>query len=270
LSQGEIRYKSPEDIEGIRASCRLVAETLAVIGAAIRPGITTAELDVLAEDFIHDHGATPAFKGFKGYPKSICASRNEVVVHGIPNGTVLEEGDIISIDVGTFLNGYCGDSAYTFALKGVKPEVQKLMRVTMDALLLGVEQARVGQRIGDIGFAIQDYTQRVHGYGVVRELVGHGVGFDLHEKPEVPNFGKRGRGPKLEEGLVIAIEPMITMGSRKVRVAADDWTIYTRDGQPAAHFEHTVAVRKAAADVLSTFEPIEKAVKNNPWLEELP
>jgi methionyl aminopeptidase len=187
----------------------------------------------------------------------------------MPDQTQVNEGDIISIDVGAILDGYVGDSAYTFAMKGTPPEVMQLMRVTMESLILGVDQARAGQRIGDIGHAIQEHTQGKHGYAVVRELVGHGVGKELHEKPEVPNYGKRGRGIKLEEGMVIAIEPMINMGTRRVYVGEDGWTVYTRDRQPAAHFEHTVAVRRGPADILSTFEPIQKAVKNNPWLEEM-
>jgi methionyl aminopeptidase len=265
-----IRYKTAGDIEGIRSSCSLVAETLAMLASEIRPGITTLELDQKADTFIRDNSGIPAFKGFKGFPRSICASLNDVVVHGIPNGTTVSEGDVISIDVGTFLGGYCGDSAYTFALKGVTPDALMLMRVTRESLLLGVQQAVAGHRVGDIGSAIQQHTQVKHGYGVVRELVGHGVGFELHEKPEVPNFGKRGRGVKLEEGMVIAIEPMITMGTRKVNVAKDGWTIRTRDGKPAAHFEHTVAVKRGAPDVLSTFVPIEAAVKKSLWLEEIP
>jgi len=261
-----IHYKTSEEIEFIRISCSLVADTLAMLASEIKPGTTTLQLDRLAEEFIHSHNGVPAFKGFKGFPNSICTSRNEVVVHGIPNGTTLLEGDTISIDCGAFLNGWCGDSAYTFALKGAPEEVLTLMRITKQSLMLGVAQAVNGHRIGDISSAIQQFTQR-YGYGVVRELVGHGLGKGLHEKPEVPNFGKRGRGPKLREGMVIAIEPMINMGTHKVYVQRDGWTIVTKDGLPSAHFEHTVAVKTGQPDILSTFRPIEEAIKNNRWLQ---
>lgn len=265
----KLYLKSAEEIELIRRSCGLVADTLAFLASQLKPGIRTIELDAMAEDYITGRSGIPAFKGFKGFPKSICTSVNEVVVHGMPDETTLREGDIIAIDVGAFLNGYCGDSAYTFALKGAAEDVLKLMRVTMESLMLGVEQAVVGKRVGDIGFAIQDYTQGRFGYAVVRELVGHGVGRELHEKPEIPNYGRRGKGTKLEEGMVIAIEPMINMGTRKVKVAEDGWTVYTRDHKPSAHYEHTVAVKRSNPDILSTFAPIEEAVKKNPWLEQI-
>ncbi len=259
-----IYYKTDEEIELIRQACLLVCKTLAHIGGLIRPGLSPKQLDQEAESFIRDHGAVPAFKGYKGFPASLCISRNEVVVHGIPDDTPFEDGDIVSIDCGTFLDGYYGDAAYTFPLGEVPEEVMELCRVTNTALYLGIEQAVPGNRIGDISFAIQNFCERVHPYSVVRELVGHGIGKKLHEDPEVPNFGKRGKGPKIQEGLVIAIEPMINLGKRNVKQGNDGWTVFTRDRRPSAHYEHTVAVRKEGPDILSDHKLIEAAIDGNP------
>ena len=228
----------------------------------IKPGVTTLELDKVAEEFIRDHGAIPTFKGFPNpfggpFPASICTSVNDVVVHGIPNNVPLKDGDIVSIDCGTKLNGFCGDSCYTFLVGEVSEEVKQLCKVTKEALYLGIEQAVAGHRLGDIGYAVENHCTS-HSYGVVREFVGHGVGRDMHEDPQVPNYGKRGTGTMLKNGLCIAIEPMITMGSRQVFMDPDRWTIRTRDGKPAAHYEHSLAVRQGRAEVLSSFDEIEK------------
>lgn len=254
-----IYYKTNEEIEGIRQSCLLVSRTLAEVAKQIRPGVTTLELDKVVDEFIRDHHGYPAFLGYKDFPKSACISVNEVVVHGIPNDYALKEGDIVSVDCGALLNGYYGDSAYTFAVGKINDEKKRLLRITKEALDLGVQQARVGKRIGDIAGTIQDYVQG-KGYSVVRELVGHGLGKSLHEDPQVPNYGKRGQGTKIQEGLVIAIEPMINMGRKEIYTAEDKWTVITEDGKPSAHFEHTVAVRKTGPEVLTTFEFIEEAV----------
>ncbi len=226
---------------------------------SIRPGVTTLELDKLAESFIRDNGGVPGFLRYNGFPNSICASVNSTVVHGIPTDVPLKEGDIVSVDCGVLMNGFFGDSAYTFEVGEVSPEIKKLIDVTKSCLEKGIEQAVAGKRVGDISYAVQEEAER-HGYGVVRELVGHGVGRNLHEAPEVPNFGKRGNGPVLMPGLVIAIEPMINMGKRNVKQHSDGWTIITADGLPSAHFEHTIVVRKDRAEVLSTFELIEQAL----------
>lgn len=254
-----IYFKTNEEIELIRESSLLVGKTLAEVAKLIKPGITTLELDKVAEEFIRDSGAIPGFKGYGGFPNTLCASRNEGVVHGVPNDYPLEEGDIISLDCGVIKNGFYGDSAYTFKIGMVSNEINDLLSATKKSLLLAIEQAVVGNRIGDIGYAVQNYTEG-KGYGVVRELVGHGVGKELHEKPEVPNYGRRGRGTKLQEGMVIAIEPMINLGDKAVKQDIDGWTIVTADGKASAHFEHTVAVRKGKADVLSTFEFIEEVL----------
>lgn len=254
-----IYLKTDEEIELLRESSLLVGKTLAEVAKLIKPGVTTLELDKVAEEFIRDHGAVPGFKDYQGFPNSLCTSVNEAVVHGIPNDNPLKEGDIVSVDCGTLMNGFYGDSAYTFAVGEIKPEVQKLLEATKMSLYKGIEEAVVGKRIGDIGYAVQQYTENL-GYGVVRELVGHGVGRKLHEKPEVPNYGKRGRGTKLQDGLVIAIEPMINLGRKEVMQDEDGWTIITADRKPSAHYEHTVAVRKGKADILSTFEYIEEVL----------
>ena len=264
-----IFYKTKEEIELIRYSCLLVGKAHATVAELIRPGIKTIKLDEAAETYIRDQGAIPGFKGYNDFPYTLCISVNDEVVHGMPGNYELKEGDIVSIDCGVIANAYYGDSAYTYCVGEVEPEVKKLLEVTKESLYKGIEQAVVGKRVGDISFAIQQHTERKYGYGVVRELVGHGVGRQLHEAPEVPNFGKRGRGPKLLDGLVIAIEPMINMGKKDVRRSTDGWTISTIDGKPSAHFEHTIAVNKNQADILSTFEYIEAAIKNNIELSEI-
>ena len=256
-----IYYKTDEEVSLIRESCILVSKTLAEVGSYVQPGISTQRLDEIAETFIRDHGATPAFKGYRNFPASLCISVNEEVVHGIPsNNKILKDGDVVSVDCGTVLNGFVGDSAYTFAVGEISDEVKNLLRITQECLVLGVEKAKYGNRIGDISFAVQDHAEK-NGYGVVRDLVGHGVGKKLHEDPEVPNFGRRGTGPKLLPGLVIAIEPMINMGKKNVSEASDGWTIYTQDFKPSAHFEHTVVVLKDRTEILTTFKFIEEKLK---------
>ncbi|MEJ2904390.1 type I methionyl aminopeptidase [Pedobacter panaciterrae] len=255
----KIYYKSLEEIELIRESSLLVSKTLAEVAKVIQPGVTTKKLDQLAETFIKDHGAIPAFLNYNGFPYSLCISPNEQVVHGFPSDYVIQEGDLISVDCGVIKNNYFGDSAYTFSIGEVSAEKKKLVEVTQECLRLAVEKAVVGSRIGDIGFAVQDLAEK-NGFGVVRELVGHGVGVKLHEKPEVPNYGKRGSGIKLEEGMVIAIEPMINAGTAGVKFWSDGWTVTSNDNRPSAHFEHTVAVKKGKADVLSTFSLIEEVL----------
>lgn len=252
--------KSEEEIALIKESSLLVGKTLAEVGAEIKPGVTPLALDKIAYEFIHDHGAVPGFLNYNGFPNSLCISKNEAVVHGIPNNKPLQDGDILSVDCGVLKNGYYGDSAFTFQVGEVAPEVSELLRTTRRCLELGIEQAIAGNRVGDIGFAVQQEAEH-HGFGVVRELVGHGLGKDLHEAPEVPNFGRRGKGAKLIEGLVIAIEPMINMGTREVSQLRDGWTIVTADRKPSAHFEHTIVVRKGRAEVLSTFAFIEERLK---------
>jgi methionyl aminopeptidase len=257
-----IHYKTNEEIELIRESSLLVAKTLAEVARQIRPGITTQHLDKVAEEFIRDHGAVPGFKGYHGFPYTLCVSPNEVVVHGFPSNKELKEGEILSIDCGVLKNGYYGDSAYTFAIGEVSESLKRLLKVTHSCLFLGIEQAVEGKTLGDISGTIQQYAEKA-GYSVVRELVGHGLGRNLHEAPEVPNFGSKGKGEKLKQGLVIAIEPMINMGQRFVVQERDGWTIRTSDRKPSAHFEHTVAVRKGKADVLSSFQYIEQALTEN-------
>lgn len=260
-----IFLKTEDEIELLRASNILVGKTLAELAKVIQPGISTGQLDRLAEEFIRDHGAIPTFKGFPNpygspYPASICTSVNEVVVHGIPHDdVVLKDGDIISIDCGTFMNGFCGDSAYTFCVGDVAPEVRQLLKATKEAFYLGIEHAVQGQRLGDIGFAIQQHCEN-QGYGVVREFVGHGIGKDMHEEPQVPNYGKRGTGIKLKTGMCLAIEPMITLGSRQLVMERDGWTVRTKDRKAAAHFEHTIAVGSCKAEILSTFSFIEEVL----------
>ena len=258
----KIYYKSLEEIELIRESSLLVSKTLAEVAKIIKPGVTTLSLDKMAYEFIKDHGAIPAFLNYGGFPNSLCISPNEQVVHGFPNDHVIKEGDLISVDCGVIKNNYFGDSAYTFSIGEVDAEKQKLCKVTQECLNLAIEKAVVGMRVGDIAFAVQNHAE-TNGFGVVRELVGHGVGVKLHEKPEVPNYGKRGSGIKLEEGMVIAIEPMINAGKAGVKFWSDGWTVTTIDNKPSAHFEHTVAIKKGKADVLSTFSLIEE-VLNKP------
>ncbi len=256
-----IPIKTDEEIEIQRQSSLLVGKTLAEVAKHIRPGVKTIELDKVAEEFIRDHGAVPGFKGYGGFPATLCISINDAVVHGIPGDVELKDGDIVSIDCGTYMNGFYGDSAYTFPVGEVDEEVLLLLERTKQSLYLGIEQAVAGKRVKDIGYAIQTYVEGF-GYGVVRDLVGHGVGRNLHEEPEVPNFGRRGTGPKLKPGMCLAIEPMITMGTKDVYQERDGWTIRTRDGKPAAHFEHDIAVREGKADILSSFEEIEKVLNN--------
>lgn len=258
-----IHYKSKAEIELMRESSLLVSETLAVVAAAIKPGITTLQLDKLAEEFIKGNKATASFKGYHGFPFACCISVNDAVVHGFPTNEALKSGDVVSVDVGVLKNGFHGDSAYTFGVGEISDDVKKLLRVTKESLYKGIEKAIAGNRVGDIAFAIQDYTEKQHGYGVVRDLVGHGLGRSLHEEPQVPNFGKRGTGAKLREGLVIAIEPMINMGTKDVFNDKDGWTIRTADGKPSAHFEHDVCIQKGKADILSSFIPIEAAENAN-------
>lgn len=253
-----ILLKSQEEIELIRKSSLLVGRTLTEVGKHIKPGVTTAFLDRIGEQFIRDNGATPVFKGYGGFPSALCISINDEVVHGFPSDDrFLEEGDIVSIDCGTDLNGFIGDSAYTFVVGDVKPEVAKLLKVTKEALYLGVEKCVEGNRVGDIGHAIQTHVEK-NGFSVVREMCGHGVGIKLHEDPNVCNYGRPGTGPLLKAGMVIAIEPMVNMGSKNIKFINDGWTPITRDGKPSAHFEHDVAIGKEKADLLSSFEEIEK------------
>ncbi len=256
-----IYYKTEEEIELLRESSLLVGKTLAEIAKLIRPGVKTIILDQVAEEFIRDNNAKPGFKGYNGFPYTLCISVNENVVHGFPSERELKDGDIVSIDCGTIMNGFYGDSAYTFAVGDVKEEVLMLMKRTKESLYKGIENAIAGKRIGDIGYAIQSYVESF-GYSVVRDLVGHGLGRNLHEKPEVPNFGRRGRGTKLKENLVIAIEPMINLGTKRVVQEKDGWTIRTADRQPSAHYEHDIVVRKGKAEILSTFDYIEEVLNN--------
>ncbi|MDR6193590.1 type I methionyl aminopeptidase [Siphonobacter sp. SORGH_AS_0500] len=254
-----IYLKTDEEIELIKISAQVLGKAHAEVAKLINPGVTTKELDKVAEEFIRDHKGSPSFKGYNGFPAALCISVNEVVVHGFPSGYRLKEGDIISVDCGVFLNDYHSDSAFTYPVGEVKPEVKALLKRTYESLFQGIDKAVAGNRIGDIGFAVQSYVEQF-GYGVVRELVGHGVGKFLHEGPEVPNYGRRGQGPQLKEGMTLAIEPMITLGKRSVVQEKDGWTIRTSDRLPAAHFEHTVAVRKGKAEILTTFEYIEQVL----------
>lgn len=255
-----IYLKTDEEIELLRISNQIVSKTLAELAKMIAPGVTTADLDKRAEEFIRDNGAVPGFLGYGGFPKSICTSVNEQVVHGIPSEkAVLKEGDIVSVDCGAYINGFHGDSAYTFTVGEVKPEIAELLKTTKESLYLGIEQAVEGKRLGDIGHAIQSYCE-AKGYSVVREMIGHGIGRSLHESPEVPNYGRRGYGTMLKSGMTIAIEPMINMGKRQIIFEDDGWTTRTADYMPSAHFEHSVAIRKGKADILSTFEYIEQVL----------
>ena len=252
-----VHYRSEDEINLIRESSLLVAKTHAEISNLIKPGVTTLQLDKIAEEFIKDNGGLPAFKGYSGFPNTLCTSLNEQVVHGIPNNKPLNDGDIISIDCGVVMNGYYGDSAYTYQVGEVSNVIKGLLTRTKESLYKGIEQAVSGNRLGDIGFAIQNYVEKF-GYGVVREMVGHGIGKSLHEEPQVPNYGRKGNGIMLKEGLVIAIEPMINLGTKTIKQLSDGWTIITADKKCSAHFEHTIVVRKGKAEVLSSFEEIEK------------
>lgn len=247
----------------MRESALLVSKSLSEVAQILKPGITTLSIDKLIGDFIQDHGGKPSFLNYHGYPYNSCISVNDVVVHGFPNGNELKEGDIVSVDVGVYKNGFHGDHAYTFLIGKPSDEILQLVKITKESLYLGIEKAIEGNRIGDIAFAIQDHTEKKHGYGVVRELVGHGLGRQLHEDPQVPNYGKRGSGPKLRAGLVLAIEPMINLGKKDVYTDKDGWTVRTADGKPSVHFEHDVCVMKGKADVLSNYTAIEAAEKKN-------
>ncbi len=256
-----VKLKSREEIELIRESALIVSKTLGLIAEEIKPGVTPIYLDKIAEEFIRDQGAEPGFLGMYDFPNTLCMSLNEAVVHGIPTDKPLEEGDIISVDCGSYKNGFYGDHAYTFEVGEVDPETKKLLQVTKESLYVGIEQIRKGKRIGDIGHAIQKYCEE-RGYGVVRELVGHGLGRKLHEAPEVPNYGKSGKGKAIKDGMVLAVEPMINMGTHMINQLEDGWTIVTADNKPSAHFEHDIAVIDGKPEILSTFKYVEEALAN--------
>lgn len=260
MSNQAIILKTKEEIELMRASAQLVSKTLGLIAEHIQPGVTSLQLDKIAEEFIRDNGGTPGFLGLYDFPNTLCMSPNAQVVHGIPNDTPLESGDILSVDCGVLMNGFYGDHAYTFEVGEVSDKVKQLLEVTKKSLYLGIEQCKAGNRVGDIGHAIQTYTEGF-GYGVVKELVGHGLGRTMHEEPQVPNYGKRGRGKLLKNGMVLAIEPMINMGTAKINQLQDGWTILTRDRLPSAHFEHDVAIVDGQPDILSTFDYIYEALE---------
>ncbi|MBG9376791.1 type I methionyl aminopeptidase [Panacibacter sp. DH6] len=258
-----IIIKTEAEIAMMKASAMLVSKTLAEVAKVLKPGMTTLDIDKLCGTFVRDHKAIPSFLNYRGYPYNVCASVNDVVVHGFPNNNALKEGDIVSVDMGVILNGWHGDHAYTFILGDVPEEVSKLVRVTKESLYKGIEKATAGNRIGDIAYAIQEHTERKNGYGVVRELVGHGLGRSLHEDPQVPNYGKRGTLSKLKENMVLAIEPMINLASKEVYTEDDGWTVRTRDGKPSVHFEHDVCVKKDKALILSDYAIIEAAEQKN-------
>ena len=254
-----IKIKTPEEIELMRESALVVSKTLGMLASEIKPGVNSLFLDKLAEEFIREQGAEPGFLGMYDFPNTLNMSPNAQVVHGIPTSEPLNDGDIISVDCGALKHGFYGDHAYTFEVGEVAPETRKLLKVTKESLYLGIREFKVGNRVGDVAFAIQNYCES-HGYGVVRELVGHGLGTKLHEGPEMPNYGRRGRGKKFMEGLVVAIEPMINMGTKNIKQLKDGWTILTADGQPSAHFEHNVAIVKGKPELLSTFQYIYEAL----------
>jgi methionyl aminopeptidase len=258
-----IHYKNAQEIELMRQSALLVSKALTEIAKLIRPGITTLALDKTIGEFIRDHNAIPSFLNYRGYPFNSCISVNDVVVHGFPDSNELKEGDIVSVDIGIFKDNFHGDHAYTFAIGDPGDAVMQLIQVTKESLYKGIEKAVAGNRMGDVSYAIQEHTEKKHGYGVVRELVGHGLGRSLHEDPQVPNYGRRGSGTVLKEGLVIAIEPMINLGKRNVYTEEDGWTVRTTDHQPSVHFEHNVCVKKGKADILSDYSIIEAAEKAN-------
>ena len=254
-----VEIKTPEEIELMRESALVVSKTLGMLASEIKPGVNALYLDKLAEDFIREQGAEPGFLGMYDFPNTLNMSPNAQVVHGIPNTEPLKEGDILSVDCGALKNGYYGDHAYTFPIGEIDPETEKLLRVTKESLYIGIREFKIGNRVGDVGYAIQNYCEG-HGYGVVRELVGHGLGKKLHESPEMPNYGKRGRGKKFLEGMVVAIEPMINGGTRRIKQLKDGWTILTADGKPSAHFEHNVAIVDGKPELLSTFQYIYEAL----------
>ncbi len=258
-----IIYKTEAEIAIMKQNATLVSTILAEVAKVLKPGMTTLQIDQLCKKIILDNKAIPTFYNYRGYPHNICASVNDVVVHGFPNNMALKDGDVLTIDLGVTKNGYVGEHAYTFVLGNASAEVLQLVRVTKDSLYKGIEKAIVNNRIGDIAFAIQEHTEKKHGYGVVRELVGHGLGRSLHEDPQMPNYGKRGSGPKLKEGLVLAIEPMINLCKKEVYTEEDGWTVRTTDHKPSVHFEHDVCVRKRKADILSDYSIIEAAEKGN-------
>ncbi|MCZ4408122.1 type I methionyl aminopeptidase [Cryomorphaceae bacterium 1068] len=255
-----VHLKNTEEIELMRASAQIVSRTLGLMAEKIGPGVTPLELDKIAHEYINDQGAVPGFLGFGGFPNTLCISVNEAVVHGIPNERAFEEGDIVSIDCGAIKNNFYGDHAYTFAIGKVGKEIEQLLRVTKESLYLGIDQMRTGMRIGDIGFAIQNHAEQ-NGYGVVRELVGHGLGRTMHEDPQVPNYGRRGRGKRIIDGMVLAVEPMINLGTKDVMMLDDDWTIVSADKMYSAHFEHDIAVVNGTPDILSTFDYVEEALE---------
>jgi methionyl aminopeptidase len=259
-----IKIKTKEEIELMRQSALIVSKTLGMLAKEVKPGVTTLFLDKLAEEFIRSEGAIPGFLGLYDFPNTLCMSPNAQVVHGIPNNTPLIEGDIISIDCGALKNGFYGDHAYTFEVGEVAPETKKLLDVTKQSLYVGIREFKVGNRVGDVGFAIQNYCEK-HGYGIVRELVGHGLGTTMHEDPEMPNYGQRGRGKKFVEGMVVAIEPMVNLGTHQISQLKDGWTILTKDGKPSAHFEHDIAIVNGKPELLSTFKFIYDAlgIKSN-------
>jgi methionyl aminopeptidase len=258
-----IIHKTEAEVALMQQAALLVSKTLTEVAKMLKPGVTTLQIDKLCGDFVKDHKAIPSFYQYRGYPFNICASVNDVVVHGFPNDTPLKEGDIVSIDMGVILNGWHGDHAYTFIMGEVAPEILQLVKVTKESLYKGIEQAIVNNRIGDISYAIQEHTEKKYGYGVVRELVGHGLGKSLHEDPQVPNYGKRGNGPKMKENLVLAIEPMINLGTKDVYTDDDGWTVKTVDGKPSVHFEHDVCVKRNKPLILSDYSIIEAAEKGN-------
>ena len=268
-TEKRVYYKTDEEVELMRQANLVVSKTLAHVGAMLKPGITGQELDKAAETFIRDHKGRPAFKGYHGFPASLCISYNDIVVHGIPGKREFKEGDIVSIDCGVELEGFFGDAAFTFAFVGVDEKTIQLLEVTYGSLYKGIEQAIVGKRIGDISYAVQEFCEVKHKYGVVRDLVGHGIGRALHEDPEVPNYGKRGKGMLLRDGMAIAIEPMVNMGVRNVYQENDGWTIRTKDKLPSAHYEHSVVVRKGKADILSDHSFLQEEIKNNSYLQEI-
>ncbi|MEE9362886.1 MAG: type I methionyl aminopeptidase [Cellulophaga sp.] len=254
-----VKIKTLEEIELMRESALIVSKTLGIIAKEVKPGVSTLQLDKLAEEHIRDHGAVPGFLGLYDFPNTLCMSPNAQIVHGIPNADPLQEGDIISIDCGALKNGFYGDHAYTFAVGEVSPQVEKLLKITKESLYVGIREFKAGNRVGDVGYAIQQYCEK-EGYGIVRELVGHGLGKKMHEDPEMPNYGKRGRGKKFVEGMVVAIEPMINMGTKRIKQLNDGWTILTADGKPSAHFEHDVAIVNGKPELLSTFKYVYEAL----------
>lgn len=261
-----IKYKTTAEIEIMRHSCLLVGQTHAELVKIIKPGITSMQINNRAAEFIADMGGIPSFLNYNGFPFATCISINDAVVHGFPNNEPIKDGDLLSVDIGVFKNGFHGDSAYTYAVGEISEELKKLLRITKESLYAGIKKATVGNRVGDIAYAIQEHTEKKNGYGVVRDLVGHGLGKQLHEEPQVPNYGKRGTGAKLKPGMVLAVEPMINLGVKEIDYDADGWTIRTRDRKPSAHFEHDIAISKNGPDILSSFVEIETAEKQNPNL----